>query len=61
MFFWKKKYNNKRSFEKIKRIVPSLYIEGGFFFMINIEKATKNKQKTTTTLPGKMDSKITQR
>ena len=47
MFFWKKKYNNKRAFEKIKRTVPSLYIEeGGFFFNDQYRRKRKNKQKT---------------
>jgi hypothetical protein len=41
-FLWKKKYNNKRAFEKIKRGVLSLDIPDGGLKMINIE----NQQNT---------------
>lgn len=36
-FIWKRKYNNKRAFEKIKRNVVSLPIEEGGLSLINIE------------------------
>jgi hypothetical protein len=41
-FLWKKKYNNKRAFEKIKRGVLSLDTQDGGLKMINIE----NQQNT---------------
>ena len=40
-FLWKRKYNNKRAFEKIKRNVLSLDIEEGGLKMINIENQQK--------------------
>ena len=52
-FLWKRKYNNKRAFEKIKRNVLSLDVEEGGLKMI-IENQQKN-------VPGEMDSKTTQR
>ena len=51
-FLWKRKYNNKRAFEKIKRNVLSLDIEEGGLKMINIEKRKKKN------VPGEMDSKF---
>ena len=53
-FLWKRKYSNKRAFEKIKINVLSLDIKEGGLKMINIE----NQQKQN---PGEMDSKTTQR
>ena len=44
-FLWKRKYNNKRAFEKIKRNVLSLDIEEGGLKMINIENQQKHTQK----------------
>ena len=40
-FLWKKKYNNKRAFEKIKRNVLSLNVKDGGLGMINIEHQQK--------------------
>ena len=44
-FLCKRKYNNKRAFEKIKRNVLSLDIEEGGLKMINIENQQKHTQK----------------
>ena len=40
-FLWKRKYNNKKAFEKIKRSVLSLDFEEGGLKMINIENQQK--------------------